>query len=175
MKNTIQPLSQDEQIRLLASLERRKSYRDKTLIAMLLHAGISLRECVNLDIDDVELSPDRRLSLRIGSGLTATGKTHVISAPIVLRDQLMVWLTERCRAFCMKEERALFVTTKGSRLTASGVDHIVRQSGKSCGLELTTRRLRSTYRENMITGFSADCLGQLDLTSSMDRSPSAPR
>ncbi len=160
MKNNIQPLSQDEQVRLLASLEHRKSHRDKTLIAMLLHAGISLRDCVDLDIDDVVLYPDRKILLRIATGASGSGKSHVISAPPILRELIMLWLAERCFVSSAQGERALFLTTKGARLTASGVDHIVRQGGKFCGLALTTRRLRSTYRENLITGFSAVCVGQ---------------
>ena len=93
--------------------------RDRIIIELFLGTGIRLRELVNLDIDDVDLDA-KHLRVRAKGGVP-----QVKFLKSTLRSLLRVYLNERrCRG--NGECRALFLSNRGSRLSAGQVANRVK-------------------------------------------------
>ena len=93
--------------------------RDRVIVELFLGTGIRLRELVNLDIDDVDLDA-KHLRVRAKGGVP-----QVKFLKSTLRSLLRAYLNER-RCQGNGECRALFLSNRGSRLSAGQVANRVK-------------------------------------------------
>ena len=104
-------LNQAEQRQLLRAVERTGA-RDRALVAVMLFTALRIGEAVALDLEDLLISA-RKGEVVVRSGKGDAGRSVPLNA--VVRDMLRECLAER-RA--PDDERALYVTRRGSRLCA---------------------------------------------------------
>ena len=93
--------------------------RDRVIVELFLGTGIRLRELVNLDIDDVDLDA-KHLRVRAKGGVP-----QVKFLKSTLRSLLRLYVNER-RCQGNGECRALFLSNRGSRLSAGQVANRVK-------------------------------------------------
>ena len=114
--------------------------RDHAIAELLYSTGLRLSELVALDLRPYSSEPSRRASLGwidlAERELTVTGKgskrrSVPIGQPAV--DALRAWLAARA-TLAGAAERALFVSTRGTRLTPRSVQIRLRQLGVRLGL-----------------------------------------
>ena len=134
-KRMPQYLSLDESVRLLISSE--KSARDYCILTIFLNCALRLSELVNLNMEQVEAD-----SIQIiGKG----DKERRIFQTPATKKAIKAWLD--VRRTMNPQTNALFITKHGTRVTARGVQGIVKKYLKKAGLEgrgLSTHKLRHT-------------------------------
>jgi integrase/recombinase XerC len=146
------PRALDEQarIRWLRAVEAHLSPRDRTLALIPYYAGARISEVVRLDVNDVHRSA-RKAQLRIwGKG----DKPRTIHIHKQLRAELDQWLQERPNWPHAQTNPALFLNTKGGRLTtraASGIIHTIAHNA-ALGDQPTAHVLRHTLATTLIRG-----------------------
>ncbi len=102
--------------------------RDRALMEIIYSSGLRLAEAVALNTDSIDRSD---ASVRVvGKG----GKTRVIPVGREALKALAQWLQVRGQ-FAPLEEKALFVSKRGSRLSPRSVQQRLRQWGIKQGLE----------------------------------------
>ena len=133
-------LSTGEIEQLLAVVD---NTRDKALLYLLLHTGITLSEVHRLNLADVVLADSQSVVGR--SYLWATGrrdKRRLIQLDDKTSVALAQWLDERPWA----PTEAAFVSQKEQRLSRRQIQYIVEQWGEKAGLEgVNVKALRSTF------------------------------
>ena len=115
-------LTEAEKRRLSKELRGRSSEiarRDRLIIELFLGAGIRLQELVDLDVEDVDLDA-KHLRVRAKGGIP-----QVKFLKSTLRSLLRIYLNERRRQG-NGECRALFLSNRGSRLSAGQVANRVK-------------------------------------------------
>ena len=106
-------LAEQARIRWLRAVEAHLSPRDRTLAPIPYYAGARISEVVRLNVTDVHRSA-RKAQLQIwGKG----GKPRTIQIHKKLRVELDQWLEERPNWPHAGHNPALFLNTKGARLT----------------------------------------------------------
>ncbi len=140
-------LTEAEKRRLSKELRGRSSKiarRDRVIIELFLGTGIRLRELVNLDIDDVDLHA-KHLRVRAKGGVP-----QVKFLKSTLRSLLRVYLNER-RCQGNGDCRALFLSNRGSRLSAGQVANRVKHwLGKACiRKRMSPHALRHTFATHL--------------------------
>ena len=100
--------------------------RDRAILELLYSSGLRLAELTSLDITDVDLA-DGTVAVT-GKG----GKDRIIPVGKYAKDAVSAWLRER-GSLADDGEKAMFVSQRGSRLSArsvqSRVDHWARRQG----------------------------------------------
>jgi site-specific recombinase XerD len=146
------PRALDEQtrIRWLRAVEAHLSPRDRAIALIPYYAGARISEVVGLDVTDVHRSA-RKAQLRIwGKG----GKPRTIQIHTKLRAELDQWLEERPNWPHASDNPALFLNTKGGRLSAraaSGIIHAIARDA-ALGDEPTAHVLRHTLATTLVRG-----------------------
>jgi integrase/recombinase XerD len=139
----------DEELSRLMSLldsEGARCIRDKAIICMLSKTGIRVSELISINVGDIDFSNetaklgDHRKSRRIpisGKCLSTIQEYLKMSRPYLLKES---------------SEKALFINTKGNRLSRQGVWKILKKYSKlACpGKELTPYTLRHTLAACML-------------------------
>lgn len=137
----LKALTEDELIRFLTTLRFRENAREKALINLMLRAGLIPQECALIDLHNVKLSTT--------TGFAVFGRGDVrykLMLDTDCRLAIREYLQERATQYPFIDRPALFLDERGNRLTASGVDAIVRQIGHEAGIEVTARSLQQTFR-----------------------------
>ena len=135
-------LTPSEKENFVKALEASGSTKDKAVIALFLFAGIRLNECASLDVDDLSITA------HTGKLIVCKrkhGRNRELSLDETTRKAVLAWLIERSETFPDNSDKALFVNSKGQRLSHSAVDLIVRKIGIRAGLVLSAQVLRDTY------------------------------
>lgn len=144
---TIKLLTEAESEQYASAINRCTLLRDRVLARLILFAGLRLGECVALNIEDVEVSDPVVLKLSCRAPhlrLRLDQDTSVLTTD---------WLIERHGMFSPnRTEQAFFITKDGNRLSAKGVDFVLRRIGISCGLVVSARMLRNTYVRRVQSG-----------------------
>ncbi len=146
------PRALDEAARIhwLRAVEAHLSPRDRAIALIPYYAGARISEVVRLDVDDVHRSA-RKAQLRIwGKG----GKPRTVQIHTKLRDELDRWLEERPHWPNTHQNPALFLNTKGGRLTtraASGIIHTIAHNA-ALDDEPTAHILRHTLATTLVRG-----------------------
>ncbi len=121
--------------------------RDRALLELLYAAGLRVSEIRGLDIEDVNLA--RREVLVRGKGKKERWALFGEPAARALREYL-----ERGRPLLVggREERALFVSRRGERLSVRAIQEIVRKHARKGGLEkrVWTHLIRHTFATHML-------------------------
>jgi integrase/recombinase XerD len=98
----------------------------RTLIGLLYVSGLRISEALTLDIDDLDLK-ERTLFVRKGK----FGKDRYV--PLAL-SSVEALLEYRQKAEKLSKDRALFISTKGTRLSCKTVGNLFRRLVLECGI-----------------------------------------
>lgn len=133
--------------------------RDYCIMRIFLFTGLRVSELVGLDIEDIDLDLNSLFVTRKG------GKTQTIFYDDETKDVLKDYLSERAQCYSVtSDERALFVSMKGNRLSVRSVEVLVEKYRKNAipnHKGLSPHKLRSTFG----TDFYESSGGDLLLTS----------
>ena len=121
------------------------SLRDRALMELMYSSGLRLSELVGLDLNDLDL----RDAL-----VTVTGKgnkTRVLPIGKLAITAIQHWLKARTTLAAV-DETALFVSRKGTRLSARAVEARLHQWGLKQGLDAKVHphRLRHSFASHML-------------------------
>jgi tyrosine recombinase XerC len=122
--------------------------RDRALMELLYAAGVRVSELVGLGTADVDL---REGLLRV-RGKGRKERVVVIGRPA--RRALTAYLREGRPRLATSAEAALFLNHKGGRLSARGVEGLVRKYALAAGLDqhIFPHLLRHTFATHMLEG-----------------------
>lgn len=129
------PLSLDEMIRLVDAVRQASPspYRERNvaLVELLIHTALRVHEVIALDVDQVDFEHYLLLSVsrKGGKVLAATINDVVVVA-------LQEYLAVRADLGPNDEERALFVSERGSRFSVRSVQDLVREAGVAAGISV---------------------------------------
>lgn len=143
-----QALTPKEQRDFFRAIERSKRPRDRALATLLLNTAIRIRECSDLNLDDV-LFTDRKgiLKIRDGKG----GCYREIPLNSLCRITLKEWLDERRRKFPGSSDESFFLSNRGTRMSVDSIDHAIRTLAKDAKLlDVSAHTLRHTCLTNLI-------------------------
>jgi len=140
-------LTQAEKRKLLKELKGRTSptdRRDRVMIEVLLGTGIRLGELVGLDVADVDLDAKH---------LRVRAKGNVCQVKFLksdLRSLLRKYLAER-RRLAPSEEGALFLSNRGTRISARQVAHRLEHWLRKARIEksISPHSLRHTFATHL--------------------------
>jgi len=140
-------LTQAEKRKLLKELKGRNTpadRRDRVIFEVLLGTGIRLGELVSLDLDDIDLDA-KHLRVRAKGNIC-----QVKFLKTDLRALLRAWLNER-RRMAPDAERALFLSNRGTRITARQVARRfeVWLARAGIGKRLSPHGLRHTFATHL--------------------------
>lgn len=142
-------LSPEELRRFLRAVERWESPRDRAIALLLVNTGLRIGECAALDVDDVAVSARKgRVVVREGKG----DAYREVPLNAEARDALDAWTAVRRRQLEGSEERALFVSRKGTRLSTRAIDLVVRALAREADLALSAHTLRHTCLTRLVRG-----------------------
>jgi len=142
-------LSPDELRRFLRAVERCEPPRDRAIALLLVNTGLRIGECAALDIDDIAVSA------RKGRRRRARGQGRRVSRiPLnaEARAALDVWMPVRRTQLEDREERALFVSRKGARLSTRAIDLVIRALARDADVALSAHTLRHTCLTRLVRG-----------------------
>ena len=143
-------LEERARIRWLRAVEACLSPRDRALALIPYYAGARISEVVRLDVDDVRRSA-RKGVLRIYG---KRGKVREVAIHAKLRPDLEQWLTERGAWPGADTSPALFLNTKGGRLSVRAASSVIAAIADDGGLddETTAHVLRHTFATTLVRG-----------------------
>lgn len=123
--------------------------RDLTIVSLLLSTGIRVSECVGLDIDDIFLKTHQMQITRKG------GKKQTLALSDEMTAMLSTYIVSRLKAEPdnPKDKRALFLSTRNTRLCSASIENIVKKYTEALclGKHITPHKLRKTYGTNLYT------------------------
>ena len=139
----VAPLSQDEQLRLLAAVEQSQNYRDLAIIQLLLATGLRVGELCELRWADLYLETEP------GHLLVRTGKIKQVRK-LVLPPDVCAALRDLGDQGQADSQATVFVGQRGN-MTARGVQDVVRKYALRAGLRnLSPHILRHTYMRRLM-------------------------
>lgn len=121
--------------------------RDLALLAVMYGCGLRVSEVVGLDLADVDMGA---AELRVrGKG----GKERVTPVPEGARQLLSIHL-ERRLAHVDAERQAMFLNRLGGRLSARGVQRMLKRRALATGADVsaTPHRLRHSFATHLLAG-----------------------
>ncbi len=141
--------------------------RDLALVTLLLGTGMRVSECVGINIDDIDFKQN-------GVKVTRKGGNQVILYfGEEVKEALLNYIDERNKGLAKtKDETALFLSNRGTRITVRAVQNLVKKYSQIITKvkNITPHKLRSTYGTNLYqeTGdiyLVADVLGHADVNT----------
>ncbi|WP_455203693.1 tyrosine recombinase XerC, partial [Kaarinaea lacus] len=140
------PLDVDEMGQLLNLVtDTPIAVRDWAIMELMYSAGLRLAELVALNIDTVDLSDD---------SISVTGKgakTRLVPMGRYAKQSLRKWLAERSK-LAVSDEKALFVSQRGKRLSARAVQQRMKEWGIKQGISsgVHPHRLRHSFASHLL-------------------------
>ena len=114
--------------------------RSRPIMAHLVDSG-------TLTLDDVRLSSRKGLVIvRMGKGNTY----REVPLNAEVRTALDIWLEQRKQRVSQRNELALFLTKRGTRLATRSIDDVVRRLGQEANLSLSAHILRHTCLTSLV-------------------------
>jgi integrase/recombinase XerD len=151
-KRLPRPMSQGDVDKLLAEpglTKGPKGLRDTALIEMLYATGMRVSEIVALNVDDVNIAS---ASVRcFGKG----GKERVIPIYDQAVSAIRAYVDEGRMAYLRdRQEKALFLNARGTRLTRQGLWLIIKEYVEAAGIEVqvTPHTLRHSFATHLLDG-----------------------
>ena len=136
-----QPLPRDaseEQIVALFSMITDK--RDKAIFTLMLECGLRVGEVCALSLEDVLLEDPPRLKVH-GKG----GRQRIVYLPPPAISILTEWLTSRP----VTEDRAVFISQRGRRLSVNGIQFILKEYCQKADVQVTCHQFRHAFGRRM--------------------------
>lgn len=135
------PLPRDAseaQIELLFSFIHDK--RDKAMFTLMLECGLRVGEVHNLSLEDVLLDDPPRLRVH-GKG----DRQRIVYLPPPAISILKEWLTSRP----VTNDRAVFISLHGKRLSVTGIQFILQTYCRKAGIQVTCHQFRHAFGRRM--------------------------
>lgn len=137
-------LSLEESKALLNHVDGEFSERDYCIITLFLNCGLRLSELVNINLQDFKLPEGQPGTLKVtGKG----NKERLLYLNNACINALQIYLKQRVSPQNAKDKNALFLSRRGTRMTARRVEQIVGHFLKSAGLSgqgYSVHKLRHT-------------------------------
>ena len=138
------------QVKILLTPNEKKQnlqIRNQCIISLLFYCGLRVGECVNLDLLDLDLT---ECCIRVfGKG---SKERSVFFKPSI--SSLLEKYLKEVRPYMLENEteQALFVSSKGSRITSRAIQLILndRVSQSSVPFKVTPHMLRHTFATNLL-------------------------
>ncbi|SDA21074.1 Site-specific recombinase XerD [Ruminococcus sp. YE71] len=146
-------LTLEQSLQMLASIDSKNRERDYCIICLFLNCGMRLSELVGLNI--IDYSEENRTLRLFGKG----SKERIVYLNNACIDALNEYLV--IRKSVTTEERAMFLSARGTRITRRRVQQIVEEMLKRAGLSnlgITTHKLRHTAATLMYQHGGVDTL-----------------
>jgi integrase/recombinase XerD len=126
--------------------------RDRALLELLYSTGARISEVVGLDVDDVDLDPDRASARLLGKG----GKERVVPVGSYAVQAVEAYLV-RARPVLATGGRgtpAVFLNTRGARLSRQTAWAALRQAARRAGIpdDVSPHTLRHSFATHMLAG-----------------------
>ncbi len=145
-------LSEDEVSALVLAPEPDKpqGLRNRALLELLYAAGVRVGEVFNLNVGDLELSPEGGLLRVRGKG----NKQRIVLVGRPAARALKRYLRKGRPELASGPQEALFLNRDGERLSTRAVQTIVRKAALAAGLDRRTHPhlLRHTFATHMLDG-----------------------
>jgi site-specific recombinase XerD len=116
------------------------SPRDTAMFLLMLECGLRVGEVHHLSMDDIFLENPSHLIVH-GKG----GKQRIVYLSPPTQEALQGWLNNRP----VSNDRAVFISEHGKRLTVAGIQYLLRGHCEKAGVKLTAHQLRHTFGSRM--------------------------
>jgi len=147
-----------------------RGYRDRAVLEVLYGCGLRVSELTGLDMLDMDL--DAGVIRVFGKG----GKERLVPIAGKAADALRAYLRhgrphlKAKKTTSRQDPSAVFVNTRGGRLTRQAVFGIVRSYGARVGLDLHPHTLRHSFATHLLRGGSdlrslQEMLGHADIST----------
>lgn len=148
-------LTVDEVFSLLESPDSRDTFmrRDRAILELLYSTGIRVAELVSRDIEDLDFDVEM---LRVtGKG----NKQRLVPVGRPALEAIMHWLKEREGIICSRKAKgqqvdtaALFINSRGGRLTTRSIERFVIKYSQRAGLRqaVTPHALRHSFATHLL-------------------------
>lgn len=131
----------------LAEYENRR-LRDVALFTAYLGTGCRVSELINLDITDVDFDSSSFIVTRKG------GDQQEVFMPVQVENELFAYMQNRLETENAKDEKALFLSRLGKRMTAQSVEKNLKKYCRAVGItdpdKTRPHALRRTFACNLI-------------------------
>ena len=134
-------LSLEQSLELLSHVDSSSPKRDYCMITLFLNGGIRLAELVGLNLSSVHFAAKTMTVLGKGN------KERLLYLNNACIRSLEEYLKERSQIKSIKDKNALFLSSRGTRITARRVQQIIQRSLEQAGLAgqgFSTHKLRHT-------------------------------
>lgn len=141
------PVEQVERLLAAPVGDEPPALRDRAMLELLYSSGLRISELVGMDVDDVD--PVEQLVRVRGKG----DKQRVVPFGVDAADALDAWLVRGRRALATGSP-ALFVNTRGGRLTRQGVWKLVKRYADrvELGHDVSPHTLRHSFATHLVDG-----------------------
>lgn len=113
--------------------------RDKAIIYTLLATGMRSSALYKLDVDDIDFTTGEILVKEKGKV-----QLHILDADTL--DVIREWLVDREKFLEGKEESALFISNRRTRITQQAISNLCQKYGENVkDIHLTPHKLRATF------------------------------
>ena len=133
-------LTLEQSLELLSHIDSSAPKRDYCMVTLFLNCGIRLSELVGLNLSSIRL--DSKTMVVLGKG----NKERMLYLNSACVNALEEYLQERS-GVPVKDPKALFLSSRGTRITARRVQQIIQRSLDQAGLSgqgFSTHKLRHT-------------------------------
>lgn len=134
-------LSLEQSLELLSHVDSSAPKRDYCMVTLFLNCGIRLSELVGLNLPSIHLTA--RTMTVLGKG----NKERLLYLNDACIRSLEEYLQERSQVKNIKDKNALFLSSRGARITSRRVQQIIQRSLEQAGLAgqgFSTHKLRHT-------------------------------
>ncbi|MCR5027028.1 MAG: tyrosine-type recombinase/integrase [Methanobrevibacter sp.] len=142
-KRVPKPFSKDEIVILRDAFSKKNNLRDKAIFEFLLSTGVRISELTNINKSDIDWN--NKSVIVLGKG----NKERKVYFNTTTKHDLEKYLKSR-----KDNNPPLFVSSKKpyNKLGANGVERIVRETGRKCGIEkVHPHRFRRTMATNLLS------------------------
>jgi site-specific recombinase XerD len=116
------------------------SPRDKAMFLLMLDCGLRVSEVHHFSLDNLHFGHPPHVVVH-GKG----GKQRIVYLSPPAQKALERWLDSRP----VSNDRAVFISEHGKRLTVSGIQYLLRGYCKKAGIKLTAHQFRHTFARHM--------------------------
>ena len=120
--------------------------RDRAIVELFYSSGLRLSELAAIDLHDLDPGGELRVT---GKG----GKTRIVPVGRLAREALRAWCRQR-PSLAQPGEAALFVSSRGGRLSRRSIQQRLAQRAQRAGLGVRVHphRLRHAFATHMLEG-----------------------
>lgn len=128
--------------------------RDRALLELCYSTGARISEVVGLDVDDLDLDPERAAARLLGKG----GKERVVPVGSFARAAVDAYLVRSRPALATagRGNAAVFLNTRGARLSRQSAWAVLRQAARRAGIpgadEVSPHTLRHSFATHLLQG-----------------------